>query len=223
MNKYIYLIRGNDSENHPAFTSRIFELCRNVATRTSPAAMKVTLTSEAPPLFSIIPYKKNKIAAISVVSDNSAPLQEMIDQSGFSGAYKVTEAIPVSYTKDWKDGEQTPGIGLLTLFHRKKGIAQEAFLDRWHNSHTPLSLEIHPLWNYNRNVVEDKVTDHDFWYDGIVEEHFRDRKDLLNIFRFFGKPNKIIRNMMRVYSDINTFLDYKKVETYFVTEYHIIS
>lgn len=56
------------------------------------------------------------------------------------------------------------------------------------------------------------------WYDGIVEEHVREEADLLNPFRFFGKPWIILYNMFLVYSDTKSFIDYKRIETYLVKE-----
>jgi len=221
MNKHIYLIRGKKDEEYPAYTLRVFETGQSLLDSYDLPALKISLTSQAPPLLSVIPFRKQKIAAISVISDSEVPIPELVNAEGFAGAFKVTEAIPVSYTKDWDDGKPTPGVGLLTLFHQKKGIDQATFLDRWHNSHTPLSLKIHPLWNYNRNVVENKLTEHPGWYDGIVEEHFRSRKDLLNVFRFFGKPHQVVYRMLQVYTDTNSFLDHSRIEPYFVTEHHL--
>lgn len=223
MNKHIYLIRGNKDENYPAYTFRMFEIARELARNPDVKTLKVTLTNTAPPSVSVIPFKKKKIAAISITSENNDPIPELTAHNGFSGAFKVSEAVPVAYEKRWKDLEETPGVGLLTLFHKKKNIDYSTFIDRWHNGHTPLSLKLHPLWNYNRNVVNEKLTGHDFWYDGIVEEHFQHKKDLLNVFRFFGKPHKVLKNMWLVYSDTNSFLDYKKIETYLISEYHIKS
>ena len=223
MNKHIYLIRGDKTENYPAFTFRIFEACKAIAGMPSVAALKISLTSQSPPRLSVIPFKKQKIAAISVTTSVDAALPELVNGSGFGGAFRVREAVPVAYEKNWQDNEQTPGAGLLTLFHQKKGIDYPTFIDRWHNGHTPLSLKLHPLWNYNRNVVEGRVTGHPAWYDGIVEEHFRSREDLLNIFRFFGPPHKALYGMWQVFSDTRSFLDYSRIETYLISEYHLKS
>lgn len=222
MNKHIYLIRGEKEENYPAFTFRIFEASKSISRKYAPASLKISMTTQAPPAMTVIPFKKKKIAAISISSDSDAAFPELVDNNGFAGAFLVEEAVPVAYERNWENNEETPGIGLLTLFHKKKGIDYHTFIDRWHNSHTPLSLRLHPLWNYNRNVVKGKLTHHESWYDGIVEEHFRNRRDLLNIFRFFGRPNKVIQNMWQVYSDSRSFLDYSKVEPYLVSEYHIL-
>jgi hypothetical protein len=223
MNKQMYLIRGTEGENYEAYTLRVFEIGHFLARTHQPKALKITLTTKAPPAISVIPFKRKKIAVISVTTQSEVVLPEMPDIEGYAGAFKVAEAIPVGYRKDWKDGHETPGIGLLTLFHQKKGIDYKTFIDRWHNSHTPISLKLHPLWNYNRNVVQTKLTDHPNWFDGIVEEHFRSRKELLNIFCFFGKPHKVLKNMLLVYTDTKSFIDYKKMETYLVAEYHIVS
>jgi len=152
---------------------------------------------------------------------------------GYAGSFRVKEVLPVAYEQSWPDGDITPGVCLLTLFQRKPSIDQAAFLDRWHNSHTPLSLRIHPLWHYSRNVVEqaDRRTSgqEDLslpgWgglgrcWDGIVEEHVRERRDLINPFRFFGPPAVIIQRMIHVYRDTASFLDYKTIETYLTREW----
>ena len=99
----------------------------------------------------------------------------------------------------------------------------DTFIDRWHNSHTPLSLRIHPLWNYVRNVVETLLTDQTAPFEGIVEENFKTSSDLLNPFRFFGNPLIILYRMLQVYTDTKAFIDYPSMETYLTTEYHIKS
>jgi hypothetical protein len=222
MRKEIYLVRGIENEDYQTFTQRILELAKETAIQVNPEALKITLTQSPPPKFSVIPFKKSKIAAISIYKMNHEPVTMLKGAPGFSGAFKVEEALPVSYDKTWPNGEPTPGACLLTCFHRKPGIEYDDFINRWHNGHTPLSLKIHPLWNYNRNVVLQKLCNLTAWYDGIVEEQTRTRSELLNPFKFFGNALEITGNMISVYRDVNSFLDYKRVETYLVTEYHMV-
>ncbi|MFO7614077.1 MAG: EthD domain-containing protein, partial [Bacteroidales bacterium] len=219
----IYLIRGDKNENYNDFRSGVMALTEEVRKESNPGRLKVTLTETAPPSISIIPFKKKKIAVISVYKESATPVEILVRAMGFSGAFVVEEAMPVVCEKTWPDGEATPGVCLLTLFHRKPGISYDAFIDRWHNSHTPLTLKLHPLTSYNRNVVLDKITDHPAWYDGIVEEQTRTRPELLNPFKFFGKPHRLIQNMLAVYLDTKSFLDYKKIETYLAAEYRVVS
>jgi hypothetical protein len=223
MRKEMYLIRGNEKEDHRSFSDRILALANIIAQQTKPDALSVTLTQQSPPKISVIPFKKSKIAVFSVNKEDHDAVRLLKEAEGSSGAFTAEEALPVSYEKTWPDGNPTPGACLLTLFKRKPGIDYDTFINRWHNSHTPLSLKIHPLWHYNRNVVVQKISDHPDWFDGIVEEHTRTRQELLNPFKFFGNGLEIPGNMISVYTDTKSFLDYKTIETYLVTEYHILS
>lgn len=223
MNKEIYIVRGMEQESYPAFNSRIFRMVTGLAQKLNPEALKITITEKTPPRISIIPFRRRKIAVISIYKTNPEPVKELRHAEGFYGAFRVTEALPVSYTKSWKDGEPTPGACLLTLFSRKKSIDYKTFIHRWHNGHTPLSLRIHPLWNYVRNVVNEGIFENSAWFDGIVEEQVKESGDLLNPFRFFGNPLIIIPRMIKVYSDTKSFIDYTGMETYLAAEYHIKS
>ena len=223
MNKEIVLIKGLENETYIQFSERILSLGNSFFKDKDIVKLKVTLTVNPPPIFSVIPFKKRKIAAISFYSSNNKHLEMLRNEPGFDGCYLVHEAIPVAYKKTWDDGSATPGVCLLTLFRQKNGIDYETFIHRWHNGHTPLSLKIHPLWNYNRNVVKEKLTDASYEWDGIVEEHFRTTSDLMNPVKFFGNPLIMVYNMLRVYFDTKSFLDYKTIEPYFATEIWIKS
>ena len=213
MKKVIYIIRGKKTESYDDFLNRIAGAMGRVIVD-NPVKLKVVLTVEAPPILSVIPFKKTKIACVSVWWKKDVLPDELTLIEGFVGKYSVTEALPVIYDKSWPDLMMTPGVCLLTLFNRKKGITREVFLDRWHYSHTPLSLKIHPLWNYTRNVVEKELTANSEHFEGIVEEQFRTDGDLLNPFRFFGNPGIIIPRMLAVYRDTKSFIDYSGIETY---------
>jgi hypothetical protein len=218
MNKEIYLVRGTGRESYKQFTLRIMQMSHSVTGLVNPEKIKVVFTSEPPPPISIIPFKKKMVASISIIKQDPAPVAILVNSDGYAGAYRVTEAVPVAYEKEWPDGELTPGVCLLTLFNRKKGLDRDTFIHRWHNSHTPLSLKIHPLWNYSRNVVDEFLVENSERFEGIVEEQMRTDRDLLNPFRFFGNPLVIIPRMIEVYRDTKSFLDYNGIETYMARE-----
>lgn len=219
VSKQIYLIRGTEDESYNAFKERVHWETDVLVKDKTIGQLSYTLTEEAPPSISIIPFKKKKIASITVKKNDEKPLESLLNMSGFEGAYAVTEALPVAYERTWADEEKTPGVCLLTLFKQKKNIDYKTFLDRWHNSHTPLSLKYHPLWHYNRNVVEEKMSKDSNNWDGIVEEHMRTHSELMNPFKFFGNPLVIIPRMINVYTDTKSFLDYGTIEPYLVSEY----
>ncbi len=221
MNKHIYLLRGRDGEDYVQFRRRVLDISSELSGVPGVSRLSVTLTAEKPPAFSVIPFRKSKVAAISVFSKNHFPDGIAREEPYFAGAYKVTEALPRSYIRDWPCGEVTPGVCLLTLFRRKKKITRDDYLHRWHNGHTPLTLKVHPVWHYNRNVVEEMLTDDTEGHEGIVEEHFLQSSHLLNPAKFFGNPITMLPNMLRVYFDVTSFLDYKSTEPYLVREFHI--
>lgn len=223
MIKTIYILRGSKHESYSDFKRRVFSSISTIESKHAVESIKIVLTENAPPVLSIIPFKKEKIAVISIKSEIEPEIAEIKREKGFVGKYRVTEELPVTYSKSWEDGEATPGICLLTLFRKKKNIDYTLFLDRWHNGHTPLSLKLHPLWNYNRNVVDTNDTSNVENWDGIVEEHFKERSDLLNPFTFFGEARVIIKNMIAVYKDTKSFIDYPTMQPYLAMEYHIKS
>jgi hypothetical protein len=223
MIKEIYLVKGEESETFRNFKKRITDCTQNIIRERQPITLKFTITDRRSPRFSVIPFRRSKIAAISIVKNDEGGINTLLRETGFYGAYRVTEALPVAYTKTWADKMPTPGLCLLTLFRRKKGIDHGTFISRWHNSHTPLSLCIHPLWNYVRNVVDESLTKGSAPFERIVEENFKSDADLLNPFRFFGNPLIILHRMLQVYTDTKAFIDYPSMETYLTTEYHMKS
>ena len=223
MRKEIYLISGLENETYEAFSERILSLADTVLSLNGLHQLKVTFTNVPPPKFSVIPFKKKKIAAFSAFKKDENLIESLLKTSGFIGVYAVDEVLPVKYEKTWDDNTFTPGICLFTLFKQKERISHDRFIDIWHNSHTPLSLKIHPLWNYNRNVVTEKLTSSTLPWDGIVEEQFRSISDLLNPIKFFGNPLVMPYRMWQVYSDTKSFLDYNSIEPYYANEIFIKS
>ena len=73
--------------------------------------------------------------------------------------YLATESILRDYAgRNWTSGEASPGIALVTTFPKPDSLDDETFYARWHGSHGPLSLELHPLTRYVRNTVARVLT-----------------------------------------------------------------
>jgi hypothetical protein len=79
------------------------------------------------------------------------------------------------------------------------------------------------VWCYVRNVVDESLMEGSPPFDGIVEEHFREPRDLLSARQFFGGPLRMVPNMIRVGFDIFGFIDLLTIQTYLVTEVHLRS
>jgi len=191
-----------------------------------PTKLQLTVTEAPPPKLSLFPFKNEPIALFNVhdEGDDSSRFTEVLQgKAERVSGYAVEEAYPVAYAKTWQDGDPTPSPILLTMLRKKPGISDDEYIDRWHYGHTPLSLEVHPLWYYQRNVVVEPITDPADPSDGIVLEACRTRGALLNPASFFGGALKMVPNMVRVAVDIQGFLDMKKTENFYATEYHLRS
>lgn len=124
--------------------------------------------------------------------------------------YLVTESMPLRCPdRDWADGTRSPGVTLWTAFPKPERLSDDAFYERWHGHHTPLSFEIHPLWEYTRNAVARVLTPGAPPHRAIVEERFRTLEDLTDPNRFFGSSD----NIQRVLTDIATFTDFESINT----------
>jgi len=227
MKKAIFIIKQPSEISFEAFKSLVFDQLLPQVSHLKCSRLKVSLTETPTPKISVIPLKKERMAMISIwgllKKDRKAWKAAFESVGDVSFGYAVDESIPVQYEKTWDDGEPSPGLVLLTLLKRKPGMSDEAFFGEWHGNHTPMAIEIHPLWSYIRNVVTAPLDTDAPGFDGIVEEHYREMRDIMNPARMFGGAFNMIKNMVRVTVHCNSFLDYREIENYLLTEYHIKS
>ncbi|MBI5501439.1 MAG: EthD domain-containing protein [Deltaproteobacteria bacterium] len=230
MKKLQYLVRGPERRPLDAFGADVLIQLAPRLLALSPARLKLTFTADTPPRLSVIPFRRTPLALISVWTDDdgdgaAAAWADAARAAGLGAVtgYRVDESYPRAYARDWPDQARTPGAGLLTLLSRKKGLGDAEFFRRWFDGHSPLSLRIHPLWCYVRNVVHSPVVPGSPALDGIVEEHFRPAQDLTNPFRFFGGLPWMPLNMLRVALDIQGFLDLRTLASWYVAEYWLKS
>ena len=225
LKKWMFVLRGN-GESHSTWGRRMRDEVSAQLLRLGPSKLQLTVTEAPPPKLSLFPFKRQPIAIFNVYDEVDDPSRyaEVLQSAASSvSGYEVDEAYPITYERVWKDGEPTPSPILLTMLRKKAGVTSDEYIRRWHGGHTPLSLQIHPLWYYQRNVIHKAVTDGAEPSDGIVLEACRTRGDLLNPARFFGGTLEMVPNMLRVANDIKGFLDMKKTETFYATEYHLRS
>ncbi len=222
MVKLQYLLRAPQTESVGAFRERALAAGARLLAH-APARLKLTFTAEEPPRISVMPFRRDRLALVSIWDEGAseaaaARWNARLLAEGAAAGYRVDESIPRAYSRDWPDGCDTPGGSMLTVLHRRAGLADADFLRRWHDGHSPLALRIHPLWNYVRNVVAAPVLSGSPTVCGIVEEQVRTRSELLDPVKFFGGGLRMVPNMLRVYLDVRGFLDVPALENYLVTE-----
>jgi len=149
--------------------------------------------------------------------DQRGAVEEILRQATPSLAgYLVTESVPRDYAhRTWADGERSPGVTMIALIRRPERLSYEDFIAHWHGSHTPKSLQIHPLTRYIRNVVARPLTPGAPRYEGIVPESFESVEHFFDPRLLYGsKENKALME-----ADMAAFLDVAEVHWTMVNEY----
>lgn len=117
--------------------------------------------------------------------------------------YLVTESVPRPCAVAPSPDGTVPGVTLVSTFDKPAELDADTFLARWHGSHTPLSLEIHPLQSYVRNAVVRPVTRDAPALRAIVSESVATLDDLVDPTRFYGNEE----NRKRATRDLLSFAD----------------
>ncbi len=223
MEKHIFLLKKPGAWTTEAFKAKVFDDILPAFLTLDPVKLKVGITEVAPPKLSVLPLRAEGLAMISVWGELEAPPEILREVDAGAAGYLIEEAVPVAYEKTWRDGEVSPGATLLTLMKMNPSISFDDFIYEWHGRHTPLAMRIHPLWNYTRNVVRSSVIPGSPDFQGIVEEHFRAKRDALNPIRMFGGFPMFLPNMIKIARHVNSFLNISECENYLLNEYHIRS
>jgi len=226
--KLVYLVWKRDAERIESFREALIERCAPRLLGHGALALTVNVSDlldqvgRKSPL--VIGEGRTLSASVSLwldSLDSRAPIEAELGALGQRVAgYLVTESVPLHCPdRTWADGERSPGVTLWTAFPKPDRISDEEFYARWHGSHTPLSFEIHPLWEYVRNAVARPLTTGAPPYRAIVEERFRTLDDLTDPMRFFGSAE----NVQRVLADIATFSELEQMNTAPMSEWIIKS
>ena len=130
--------------------------------------------------------------------------------------YLVTESILREYPdRGWKRGEASPGVTILSTFPKQDALDLETFYARWHGSHGPLSLLLHPLTRYVRNSVFRPLTENAPILHGIVSESVGSCAVAADPEVFYsGRENR-----KKLLKDMHSFLDFETVSSVAMREY----
>jgi hypothetical protein len=219
--KTLLVLRARNAEPSSRFdddvTTRVREL---LAGAHALEELVLHTTCAPPPRLALVPFRREALAMLGVrgspesIATTAAALRPL----GTIERHLVTQSTPRARQRAWALGEQTPGVCLITSFRKKRGLDHAAFVREWHEHHTPLALETHPLAGYVRNAVHETHGAPAPAWDGIVLESFASPDDLLHPLRFFGGGVSALRGMWRVATHVPRFLDLGTLENHLVRE-----
>lgn len=135
-----------------------------------------------------------------------------------SAGYLVTESMVRDHPKrEWAMGEASPGIAMVTTFPKPAHLSDELFFARWHGSHGPLSLEIHPLTRYVRNSVARGLTSGAPPIRAIVSESVESAAVASDVEIFYGGRE----GRRRIVKDLLSFAEIESMSTVVMREYFL--
>lgn len=220
-----HLFFATSSGGREAFRERVLSGLAPRLRELSPGRLVLGLTERETPRGTVIPFRRENLLMVSVFGDVRAEAFHAVLASPESRVfgYRVRESYPIRNEKTWSDGERSPGEVLLTLLAKNPALSYDAFMHEWHGRHTPKALRIHPMWSYGRNVVEAKTTSDAPDFEGVVEEHYRELRDITNPVRMFGGPLRFLPQMIEVGLHARHFLDLSRTANYLLAEYVLVS
>lgn len=168
---------------------------------------------------------------VSLWSDGcEESLLDIVRAAGFRvEAYGVRESIYTDYggnqhaePRNWPDGERSPGVVAVSFLVRPKRFAtQEAWVERWFSTMSPISETIQPRTRYVRNVVERPITDNLPGWEGIVEECWPSTQHVTDPDLFYGASGlwQRLSNQWTIASTVMGFTHISQVCTIMTSEY----
>ncbi|MCU1454000.1 MAG: hypothetical protein JWN46_2146 [Acidimicrobiales bacterium] len=145
--------------------------------------------------------------------DDRADVEAALDRAPVATrvGYVVTESVPLAYERiDWPLGSRSPGVSIVTLFHKRAGLSDEEYFAVWHGEQTPISFELHPITLYMRNAVWRTLPPGSERFRGLVEECVPTLDDLLDLDRFYsagGDAGELRRRMAESMAVHDRFTD----------------
>ena len=96
-------------------------------------------------------------AALVLWIDRTELLHDLAGRLEWGGAdrrtYLLVESVILEYGRiDWPLGTRSPGATLLALLRKRPELSEREFRERWEH-HSTLSVRLHPLTRYHRNIV----------------------------------------------------------------------
>ncbi|BBX16383.1 hypothetical protein CRI77_23070 [Mycolicibacterium duvalii] len=127
----------------------------------------MTLTTLDPPVIAVVGIWTDQYYGPQIHTA-TALLGDICDEVA---AYLVTESVPLAPPVT-EPGQRTPGLANVALLRRPPEMAEETWLARWHEDHTPVAIETQATFGYVQNTVVRPLSAGAPAVSAIVEELF---------------------------------------------------
>jgi len=159
----------------------------------------------------------------SAIAQRRAPLDIALagDGTKFS-AYLVCESQPLLNRRHPPAaGARTTGFAQIALLKRPPRLTPAQWLDTWQNSHTEIAIQTQSTFEYLQNLVVRALSAEAPAYDAFVEECFPQAaiSDPQKFFDAPGDPEQFQRNLDRMMSSVQRFIDMDRLDVLITSQY----
>jgi len=130
---------------------------------------------------------------------------------------------PHAKSRDWPDGQRSPGIIAVTLLRKPKRLARDEWMRRWFGWQSPMSEWMQPRTRYVRNVVLEPIIEGSEPIEGIVEEDWPSGEHVTNKKLFYGAKNwwQLLKHMTIMLRSVTRILNLWNITTVMLSEYFV--
>ena len=142
-----------------------------------------------------------------------ADLVDRVVPVGTYGVWQCEFRGVKSYTRDWKLGESSPGLGLVFGVWRHPDLSHAEFDRHWRDVHAPLAVKHHVgMWDYTQCSFRRRLSGEGD-YDGLAICQFASEEDLRERFLATPEDERVISE------DVVKFGDPERLARVRMTEY----
>ena len=242
MKKYIFLLwdaPGSDPANR---RRKLLDQCAPELLALDPIGLQINICDEHAQVPSPAPtpaFSEAFIAQVNVwledaQEDQRLVFEDVLRRAGFQlHGFAVEEWLytdygehpqaDAAYSRNWSDGERSPGILAVTLLRKPKRLSKEQWLQRWFGRQSPMSERMQPRARYVRHIVDHAISPGAEPIDGIVEEDWPSIEHVKNPKLFYGADSwlGVARNMGIMLHSVTRILNLFNITTVMMSEYFI--
>jgi hypothetical protein len=162
--------------------------------------------------------------------ERRGPFEDLLSATATRLAgYSVVESLYRDYggnqwsaTRDWPDGQRSPGVLTVALLEQHPDQTLEEWMTRWHTRISPITEAIQPRCRYVRNAVFRSVTADAPPLRGIVEEAWPSLEHVTDPMLFYcadGDPEQMNAHVAQMIEEINAFVDLSTLRSATMSEW----
>lgn len=234
MEKLIYLVWTPEGEDPLAWSERLRKEVAPSLLEQDPQGLTLNVNDIDVPAPLPTPPSELSLAAEVCIwidcHDRRQRFEEILTKTGLPVAgYLVTESLYTEYggnvhgkPRDWRDGERSPGLLVVTLLEKPERFSDEQWFAHWYGTQSPVSEQIQPRMRYVRNAVARALTPNAPPLRGIVDEAWPSPEHVTDPMLFYlanGSKERLETHMKQMIESVTGFLDLDRIRTTTMSEY----